>query len=55
MIWCEHCRFHFPEDHYREDTGEHKAGTRYGIMGKGLAAIRVAEEAGLIIPEDMES
>lgn len=40
MKWCEHCRAHYPEDHYDPDITEsgepggfHKAGSEYGFFG----------------------
>lgn len=53
MHWCGHCQEHYPEKHHGLD-GYHKAGARYGPMGKGLAAVIVLERAGLEIPYDME-
>lgn len=31
-IWCEHCRDHFPDDHYGQDF-HHKVGKDYGPTG----------------------
>jgi hypothetical protein len=34
VTWCEHCRDHFPEDHYVD--GRHKVGEQYGPAGRVL-------------------
>jgi hypothetical protein len=34
-IWCEHCRDHYPIDHYGPDG--HLAGPEYGWLGQLLA------------------
>jgi hypothetical protein len=36
MVWCEHCRDHFDEDHY--EGGYHKVGTQWGPTGLRMAA-----------------
>lgn len=48
MIWCEHCRDHFPEDHY--DERGHKVGDAYGPVGAEMAELRrlKAENAELL-------
>jgi len=35
MPWCEHCRSHYPEDHY-DNEGDHKIGMQWGVFG-GIA------------------
>jgi len=34
MIWCEHCRDHFEEDHYPD--GSHAAGLQFGPTGRTM-------------------
>lgn len=41
-IWCEHCRDHFPVDHYEDATDgsqewHHKAGAAFGPIGARMA------------------
>lgn len=42
MIWCEHCRGHYPSDHYGAD-GQHMVGVEYGPMGYDLACVAIVE------------
>lgn len=38
MTWCEHCRDHYPTDHYGDD-GCHKVGNEYGVWGEEHAEL----------------
>jgi hypothetical protein len=38
--WCEHCRDHYDEDHYGDDSGPHRVGREYGRYGELLQAER---------------
>lgn len=44
-VWCEHCRDHYPEEHYDED-GNHFVGKEWGPTGEGLALRRSMSEDG---------
>lgn len=35
MMWCEHCRDHFVDDHYLD--GDHLIGAHYGPVGRARA------------------
>jgi hypothetical protein len=41
-MWCEHCRDHYPEDHYEpfDVGGGHKVGAAWGPTGDQLAKAR---------------
>ena len=41
--WCEHCRGHYPTDHYGGPDGYHLAGFEYGPVGAGLVAEQIVE------------
>lgn len=55
-VWCEHCRDHFPEEHY-DETGSHKLGVGpYGVLladrdrfGEALEQIRDSDPIDLIL------
>lgn len=49
MIWCEHCRDHYPEDHYEE--GNHKVGREFGPTGEALYLAKVLHPAALEVVE----
>lgn len=40
--WCEHCRAHYPTDHYDEE-GMHRHGAEWGFFGYALACVDVVE------------
>ena len=42
-VWCEHCRDHYPEDHYR--GGRHRVGRDFGVTGTDLARREAYEDA----------
>lgn len=42
MIWCEHCRDHYPTDHY--PSGEHGIGPKFGVTGMRLQAVDIIKD-----------
>ncbi len=42
--WCEHCRDHYPTEHYSEDGMEHLAGWEYGPVGRSMVAEQLLEK-----------
>lgn len=40
-VWCEHCRDHYPEDHYENDR--HKVGVEYGPTGRDRKLRQIIE------------
>lgn len=41
-IWCEHCRDHFPTDHYAD--GKHQMGPEFGPVGVDMWILEAAEQ-----------
>jgi len=53
MIWCEHCRDHYPIDHY--PNGEHGIGPKFGVTGMELQAVDIVRSlADQYAPVDHE-